>query len=224
MELKEKMQNVRRASRLLAAYYRRVMTILGKVERTAEEKKKLRLKLNYWSSTHHSNIGNQSKNPVGRWGWDFLVLQDVWFRWTTDGKGNPSKAGSVVLYFQHVTDDAYEKPDDGTEPDPSAFASADSAESWVQVYAYALVRGACSSSWQDIDALFEDVADEESEWSGDIVGMPTDGLESPSADILIQYVGWRVPMTDLATEDDVEALILQPLREALDRIVVAPNP
>ncbi|MCB9779847.1 MAG: hypothetical protein H6742_14875 [Alphaproteobacteria bacterium] len=223
MDLNEKMQNVRRASRLLAAYYRRVMTILAMVERTLDEKKKLRLKLHYWSSTQHQNIGKQSTNPVGRWGWDFLVLQDTWFRWSTDGKAAPVKPGSVQVYFQHVTDDAYDKPEDGTEPDPATFASVEESQSWVYLYAYALVRGSCEDSWASIDGVFEDTANEEDEWSGEVVVVQSDGLENPSADVLVHYVGWRVPMTDLETEDDVEAKLLQPLRAALDKIVIAPT-
>jgi len=223
VDLNEKMQNVRRASRLLAAYYRRVMTILGMVERTLEEKKKLRLKLHYWSSAEHRDIGRQSTNPVGRWGWDFLVLQNTWFRWSTDGKSRPGKAGSVQVYLRHVTDDAYQKPDDGTEPDPATFAPVDQAQSWIYLYACALVRGSCSDSWDRCDEVFQGTANDADDWSGNIVVVQSDGLENASADILVHYIGWRVPMTDLQTEDDVDSKLLQPLREALDKIVIAPD-
>ena len=49
-------------------------------------------------------------------------------------------------------------------------------------------------------------------------------LDEVSPGKVIHYVGWRVAVHDLATEDDVEAKVLSPLRAALERASVPPTP
>lgn len=222
MDLSEKMLNVRRATRLLASYYRRVMTILGMVERTLEQQKKLKLKFHRWSSIHHRDMGKQSTNPLGRWGWDFLPLQDAYFMWTTGGGVQPLKTGSVVVFVQHESDDGYEKPDDGTEPDPSEFKAAEKAESWFYVYAYGLARGKCANSWWEVAEVGDEAVADDEDWSGNVCVFEADALDGLSVDGVLQYWGLKVPMSELALEADVEVKIIAPLVEALRRLVVPP--
>ena len=121
MDLSEQHVNVRKATRVLAGYYRRLLHVLASVERTLEEASSLRLSFLRWDGIHHENVGRQTTDPVSRWGWDFLPLSWAWFRWTTDGKPHPIGPGSAIVAVQHEVDSGYRQ--DGTEPDPMAFES-----------------------------------------------------------------------------------------------------
>ena len=115
MDLSEKMVNVRRATRLLASYYRRLIDIMAMVEGVLVEQPKLNLTFRRWGSTYHHNIGYQTKSPVGRWGWDFLPLQDAWFDYTSGGQRVPDGKGNLYVCLQHITDSVYEKNEDESD-------------------------------------------------------------------------------------------------------------
>ncbi len=220
MDIHEKLINVRRANRLLAAYYRRVMTILRMVDRTLEEQRKPTMKFHYWSATHHRDIGRQSTNPIGRWGWDFLTLEDAWFLWTPHGKPTPTATGDLAVFFQHVTDDGYAKVGDSTEPDPTAFRPAEECETFIRIWLYGVARGTCDNYWHRMDENIEASIDDETFFNGMVHQIERSLLKNPSGDALAQCMGWRVSMADLETEDAVQAKIIEPLRAALDTIAV----
>lgn len=227
MDLTEKLANVRRAGRLVAAYNRRVMSILGIVERTLEQQPQLGLAFNKWSSTHFNNIGKQTTAVVGRWGWDFLNLYDAWFRWTRDGKTERvvggAKERSVSARIRHIMDDGFARGD-GTEPDPRDFVDADQAGSWLEIELLCVLRGTSDDTWDQLEAARATALDAgEERWSGDVVTVPIDGVSNPSAEFAMQHVGWRVPMSDVDSAESVAEQVETRLSNALERIVVAPE-
>jgi hypothetical protein len=169
-----------------------------------------------WRPTHHDAIGKQTTPPFGKWGWDFLPLLDAWFWWSSDKQAAPATPGSISVVLVHSSDSGYEA-DEG-EPDPAAFAPAEESTTTLTIQAYALVSGACSSSWEAIDERFEEEEGVDFE-SGAIMTVPTDGLDGVAPGTEIRFVGWTVPLHELLTEDDVEKRLLAPLRANLVEIL-----
>lgn len=220
MELNEKLIHVRQGTRLLAAYYRRIVDILGLVQATLDGKTKLGLRFRRWEPWHTESIGKQTVSPVGRWGWDFVPLADAWFVWSTDKRDTPVGAGSVAVQVDHVTDTGFAVPEDETEPDPSTFRPSSECSTVLRIYVYALVRGACADSWDRIYHVNQDADDARDLHDGRVHVVPTDALAGASADALIRYVGWEVSLADLATEKDVEDRVTRVLEGHLDTIVI----
>jgi len=223
MDVNEKLVNVRRATRLLASYYRRVVDIITLLDSTLESQARFKLKFLRWDATHHRHIGQQTTSVLGRWGWDFLPIQDATFQWTTGGKKSPTGPGSVYVGMWHQTDDAYESRDDETEPVAHEFRPAAESKTLIHVYVFGVVQGDTPDRWHAVESLgWRSLADSEC-WDHQLHEVPVDALDEADPGTQIRYLGWRIPMAELETEDDVEARILAPLRTALDQIVAA-NP
>jgi hypothetical protein len=225
MELIEKLTNVRRAARLIAAYNRRVMTILGTIERQLQQQQQLGLAFNKWSSTHFSNIGKQTTAVVGRWGWDFINLYDAWFRWTRDGRTDPVVSRSktrlpVAVRVRHIMDDGY-SPTDGTEPDPRSFEDAEKSGSWFEIELLCIRRGSSDDGWDKLEAARDAALSEDVRWSGEVVAVSVDDVSNASTDFAIQHIGWRVSMAELDSAESVSERIEVRLQHAMERVVIA---
>jgi hypothetical protein len=216
VDLNEKLLNVRYATRLLASYYRRLMTVLGVVDRELVTASHARLRFVRWDPTHHEAIGKQTAAPFGRWGWDFLPLMDASFCWSTDGRTAPTGPGSAAVFVWHQSDTGYASGEG--EPDPTAFLPAEEADTELMVYAYALVSGGCAAPWSAIDERFDAEHDMGFDF-GEPRAVPTDGLTGVEPGTVVRYVGWSVRLADLGSEADVEARVLAPLRERLERLL-----
>jgi len=219
MDLTTKLINVRRATRLLAAYNRRLLGLLSMVDGTLSNTSKLRLKHNRWEPVYHRKIGRQTTAPFGRWGWDYLPLSWMWMRWTTDGKDTPVRKQSTVVSVQHVADTGYsaahEKADG--EPTPEDFVPVDQTktELWIWVIA---VLGRSEDRWNTIEEHTEEMLEWEQQLNHQIHTVSVDALESTPAGTELRYVGWKVDVSALETEDDVDTHVLAPIRQALTDI------
>lgn len=208
MDLPEKLTNVRRATRLLAAYHRRLLAIGAAVDAATRALGDGRTRFVEWRPTHHRPIGNQTSSPFDRWGWDFVPLMDAWFWWTTDGRRSPVGPGSLSVMLWHQGDSGYRRG--GGEPDPVGFDPAEQSTTTLSVHVFALAAGPCGADWDAIDKKFgsDDV-------SGAVRECAPAGLDGTGPGTVIRYVGWRVSVADLATETDVEVRLLKPLRDHL---------
>lgn len=219
MDVTEKLLNVRRATRLLASYYRRVVDIVTLVDRTLESQARFRTKFLRWDAHHHRHIGQQTTSVVGRWGWDFLPVQDATFQWTTDGSKFPAGPGSVFVNIWHQSDDGYAKREDEGEPVPTDFAPVEETETRLYVFLYAVASGDSNDRWSTIERVASEAVDESDWWNQSLHRIPTDALDGADPGTQIRYMGWRIPMSALETQDAVEQQLLAPLRQALDRVV-----
>lgn len=218
MDLPEKLTNVRRATRLLAAYNRRLISILSLVNQALESTPKLGICFVRWDPIHHKAIGQQRTAIFGRWGWDYVPLSYSWFQWSTDGEDRPKQAGAVFVAVQHDID-AYQKPVDGTEPDPTTFGPEEAQVSRLRVWITALVSGSSGDTWSRIDEVIEGAFDDAQQWDAARWEVPTAALSATPAGSVIRYVGWEVQMDTIASEHDVDTLLLTPLRQHLADIM-----
>jgi hypothetical protein len=218
-----KLTNVRRAVRLLAAYHTRLLDCLQRIEVEAKEASP-GLWFQRWEPTHHAPVERSATSPLGRWGWDFVPLQNAWIRWSTNAEDGPKKPGQVAVYVQHIADDGYDNKVKGHRgPDPTKFKDAADCNSLLQIWIYALPVGTSKATWQEIEAAFEAAGLEDLYWDGCVHDLQLPGVSLGPAAVL-RYVGWEVNMADLGTDDDLAPRILVPLRDRLRAIVVPATP
>jgi len=215
MELPAKLANVRRATRLLAAYNRRLIGLLSMVDGSLNSLSKLRMKHYRWDPVYHRAIGRQTTPIFSRWGWDYGPLSWMWMRWTTDGKDTPNRKQSTMVAVQHMVDTGYTRGEG--EPSPNDFADADETrtELWVWVIA---VAGKTSDTWDVIRNHIDETLGEEKHFDNVMHQVGTDELEGTPAGTELRYIGWKIDISALATEADVEREVLAPLRQALTDI------
>lgn len=212
MELSEKLTNVRRATRLLAAYNRRLLSILKLVHETAQSADKLALEFIRWQPMYHAPIGNQTTEPFARWGWDFLPLSFSGFRWTTNGKSKPSGPGSVMLGVWHEVDEAYEKSG-GSEPDPVKFRAAEESSTLLYVWLLAIKSGTVTDEWSAVAEVVEKSLTLAAQMDGAVKDIPIDSLPGAATGAVVRFVGLAVPIEGIGSETAVETRLLAPLRK-----------
>jgi hypothetical protein len=215
MDLNEKIVNVRRATRLLASYNRRLMSILTLVNQTTESADKVALKFQMSAPFYHRPMGKQTTSPIGRWGWDYLPLSYAWFRWSTNGKAVPDGPHPVAVTLLHNVDDGYVTSDDQDEPDPSTFGPAEDHRTMIYVTIVAVTSGSSTDSWPSIGQVIVDRFAGHEQLDGVVKDVPTSSLPGTAAGAVVRYVGWEIPVESVASEQDVETLILEPLRKYL---------
>jgi hypothetical protein len=215
MDLPVKLVNVRRATWLLAAYNRRLMSILTLVNQAAVQAPKVGLKFLRWDPAHNRAIGNQTTSPFGRWGWDYLPLSYSIFRWTTKGEPAPDGPGSMFLGLGHWMDSAYGRTPDPAEPDPSTFGSAEDQRTIITVWLLAVTSGTTTDTWDAIRGVVKTAFEPHERTDGVVKDVPIGSLPGAGAGTVIRYVGWEVAVEEIASEQHVDTLILEPLRKNL---------
>jgi hypothetical protein len=214
MDLPEKLTNVRRATRLLAAYYRRVMSVLTLINQANEAIPVVALKFTRWDPAHTDPIGKQTTSPFGRWGWDFLPLSYSTFRWSTEGALTPVRPGSAFVGIWHEVDDGYTSSG-ADEPDPTTFGAAEAQRTRLYVWILALKSGTTTDTWDAIGKVAENAFNAAEQSDGAVRDVPIGSVGGTMPGTVIRYLGWEVPIEAIGTEQDVEVLILQRLRQAI---------
>lgn len=212
-DLNERLLNVRRATRLLASYYRRVLDI-AKLLETALVDHDGTIAWLGWSAAHYKNVGQKRVNITQRWAWDQLPFAFSYLEWSTEGGSSPANSGDVFVALQSVTDSGFSKPGGGAEPDPVDFEPAESASTYLQVCVIGLANGACEASWDDI---WNQVADE----VHDKTRIDPQDEWAASEDVQIYSKMLRVDASQLPDRAAVQAQLIEPTLEAIAECVTA---
>lgn len=221
MDLNEKLVNVRRAVRLLAGYHARLLDLLQMAHGELEAVPGARMRFERWEPVHHAHVDRSTKNPLGRWGWDFVPLQNTYFQWTTDGAERPVPGRNLAVVIQHLADTGYTPGPGHRGPDPATFREAAECDTVLQIIAYGLVRGTFSGTWLELDDALVKVAPESQLWDGEVHMYRQADLAPLAADAVLRNVGWEVSLRELATEQEVVDRLLEPLRRRT-RALLAP--
>ncbi len=225
MDNAEKLLHVRRANRLLASYYRRVLDVLRLMQAEMASHRDARLSFKEWSTPRFRRIVGRQTTPIldyNQWAWDYLPLTALTLVWSSNGKDGPSEPGAVRVSVHHTTDTGMEDwmGDDHKDryPDPTDFPEADRSRSEIRVWMYGLAAGTCPSTWAEMDEIADEALDEAQTFDGAVHALAVDLFEGTD-DAVVRYFGWKVDLAEIADESDVERLLLEPLRTALTAVV-----
>lgn len=224
MDLNEKLVNVRRAVRLLAGWHARVLDMLQKVEIELSAVPGAKMRFLEWRPIQHASVEPPERNPLHRWGWDFLPLQSVCFRWASEGKEQVSGGRSLGAWVQVIVDDGYAKTGVGPRgPDPMTFAPAEECHSWLEIWVVGALNAPAGHRWADIEAAIEEQFDEVDMWSGALVRVTADQMPGLPNTCPVQYAGWRIDLSMIGTEADFTTRVLLPLRERSRAVLALPG-
>lgn len=215
MDLNDKLANVRNAHRLLAAYNRRLITIVEMLQAHLGQRPELPLSWVERSTTHTRSVGRQTTGLAGRWGWDFLPLSYASMYWSTDGGYKPRHSPSACIQLTHVIDTGWQHK--GSEPDPNTFKNASDCDSELILSVFALCRGTCDMNWTHLDKHGESLWSDEEAYSGKLFDFPADTITGANDDTVVRYIAALVPMVRLEREEDVVREVLRTSDTLLQR-------
>lgn len=206
-ELARTLADVRRASRLLVAYQRRMNEVFYRVHLALQARG---LEHRWWGSDRHRTPARSHvlQFAPGKWAWDMFPGLSLAAEWST---GGPAVRR---VYLALDTDTGFEKPASGGEPDPTCFSLApDDARTRLRAGLYTADRA--DPPWVQIrvhalEHRWHRAVDQEIDWD---------------------WQGWRgtyryleVPAEALVSGDAVDRLLVQPLAAWADRHAPAETP
>ncbi len=141
-EMKSALADVRRAYRLVWSYQRRVLDIVALIAGEFDEHE-----FYVWETYPRDRPAGRIKDPTGKWAWDLVPLHKASFLYLPpEADRNRPISGQWMLEIAVETDDGFEDPETGDEPDAAEFDDAASCSSTVTLYAW-LCIASCERNW-----------------------------------------------------------------------------
>ncbi|WP_445778112.1 hypothetical protein [Shewanella sp.] len=124
---------VRSASRLLAAYYQRLLPTLAQIA------KGLNVDFYTWSPKEFTRPAQLTTSPFERWGWDMLPALSTYYVFKHVEDNNKVRVGEYLVEFLVNSDSAVmSNSNNGSEPNAlSLSTSVDEAKSTLKISIYA---------------------------------------------------------------------------------------
>jgi hypothetical protein len=194
------LEDVRRAHRLVHAYYRRVLDTMRVAVEEVERRCDVPLPYRDWQPYRYSWPRNGDVTDPGRWAWDGLPYahMEAWF--TSSREPGP---GGVYLSIAHVVDTGFIK-EGKVEPDSRHFLGVEHTTSTFGPVIIVPGGPLTTSKWSNFHAVVEGASNYTGWGDGKVHHLDIEG--SPVA-----YGGFDVDLARLATEADLRDNLVEPL-------------